>query len=108
MIQKQILRVRAFNRFYTNVIGLLEQRLLQSPFSLPEARVLYEMAQRKFTTASEIQGIITIDRGYLSRIIAQFIDDGLISRKKSVDDGRSYLISLTEKGRKTFTQMNEA
>ncbi len=98
--------VRRFSRFYTKRIGVLHEGLLGSQFSLTEARVLYELAQREAVTAVELQKELALDAGYLSRILKKFGDSGLIGRRRSDQDGRQNLISLTEKGRESFTRLN--
>ena len=98
--------VRRFNRFYTKQIGALSEHLLESPFSLAEARIIYELAQREKATATELGGELGLDAGYLSRLLAAFKKRGLISRKPSETDGRQSDISLTEKGRKAFAELN--
>ena len=79
----QISAVRAFNRFYTSKLGVLDQQLLKSPFSLSEARVLYELATCESPSAKEIGIELGLDPGYLSRIVQKFDEDGLITRKPS-------------------------
>ena len=79
--ERQIAAVRAFNRFYTRKLGVLDQQLLKSPFSLSEARVLYELAHRGSCAAKDIGIELGLDPGYLSRIIQKFDEDGLITRK---------------------------
>ena len=101
-----IAAVRAFNRFYTRRLGVLEQQLLDSPFSLAEARVLYELAHRDHPAAKEIGTELGLDAGYLSRIIQNLQDKGLITRKASAADRRQYHLSLTTKGRLAFDQLN--
>jgi DNA-binding MarR family transcriptional regulator/GNAT superfamily N-acetyltransferase len=98
--------VRRFNRFYTKQIGLLSEHVLKSHFSLAEARVIYELAQREKATATELGGELGLDAGYLSRLLAAFKKRGLISRKPSETDGRQSFIWLTEKGRKAFAELN--
>src|SRR5215468_4169718 len=98
--------VRRFNRFYTKQIGALNEHLLESPFSLAEARVIYELAQREKATATGLGVELGLDAGYLSRLLAAFKKRGLISRKPSETDGRQSLIWLTEKGRKAFDELN--
>ncbi len=102
-----ITAIRSFNRFYTRAIGTLEEQLLQSSLSLPEARVLYEIATRTQPTASEIAAILNLDLGYLSRILRTFIDRKLITRKTSPTDGRQSFLSLTKAGQKEFVTLNQ-
>src|ERR1700675_4990425 len=98
----QIAAVRAFNRFYTRKLGVLDQHLMKSPFSLSEARVLYELAHRDDLSAKEIGSELGLDAGYLSRIVQNFDDGGLITRKPLASDRRQYRLSLTAKGRQAF------
>lgn len=97
--------VRRFNRFYTRKIGVLRKGYLDSPFSLPEARVLYELYSRKDTTASEIATALDLDQGYLSRLLQQFEKRGLVARKISNEDARRSHLNLTARGRKTFAPL---
>jgi DNA-binding MarR family transcriptional regulator/GNAT superfamily N-acetyltransferase len=94
--------VRGFNRFYTQKIGVLQEGLLQSPFSLAEARVVYELAQRQAPTASELCRDLGLDAGYLSRILRRFEKRRLITRTMSATDGRQQLLALTKTGREAF------
>jgi len=91
---------RRFNRFYTQKIGVLDRGYLQSPFSLAEARVLYELAQHPESTASEISAELGFDTGYLSRILARLQSQQLIRRAAAEQDARQRLIQLTAKGQK--------
>jgi DNA-binding MarR family transcriptional regulator/GNAT superfamily N-acetyltransferase len=104
----QIAAVRAFNRFYTSKLGVLDQRLLQSPFSLSEARVLYEIAKRENPAAKAIGIGLGLDPGYLSRIIQNFDDSGLITRKPLPSDRRQYRLALTAKGRQAFDRLDRS
>ena len=90
--------VRAFNRFYTNTIGLLRGKYLGTPYSLTEARILFELAQRDASEVTDLRRTVDIDAGYLSRILARFESDGLIIRQRSAADGRRQVISLTGNG----------
>jgi DNA-binding MarR family transcriptional regulator/GNAT superfamily N-acetyltransferase len=101
----QVAAVRAFNRFYTRKLGVLDQQLLQSPFSLSEARVLYELAYRDHASAKEIGSELGLDAGYLSRIVQGFDENGLITRKPVASDRRQYLLALTAKGRQAFAKL---
>jgi DNA-binding MarR family transcriptional regulator/N-acetylglutamate synthase-like GNAT family acetyltransferase len=94
--------VRSFNRFYTRQIGVLNEGLLDSPFTLTQARVLFELAQRKTATAKELQDSLDLDAGYLSRIVRDFAKRKLIARERSKEDSRRIVISLTATGRQTF------
>jgi DNA-binding MarR family transcriptional regulator/GNAT superfamily N-acetyltransferase len=98
--------VRQFNRFYTQQIGVLQEKLLDSPFSLTESRVLYELAQRHEATASELAEPLKLDTGYLSRILHGFGKRGLLTRKASAADKRQRNLSLTKKGQQTFAALN--
>lgn len=84
----QIEAVRRFNRFYTRQIGVLEEGHLQTPYSLTEARIIYEMAHREQTTAAELATELKLDAGYLSRILREFGKQGLIDKQPSETDGR--------------------
>ena len=105
---EQIAAVRAFNRFYTRKLGVLDQQLLKSPFSLSEARVLYELAHCDDLAAKEIGIELGLDPGYLSRIIQNFDDRGLIARKPLPSDRRQYRLSLTAKGRAAFARLDRS
>jgi DNA-binding MarR family transcriptional regulator/N-acetylglutamate synthase-like GNAT family acetyltransferase len=98
--------VRSFNRFYTKQIGVLREGLLESPFSLTEVRVLYELAHRGEPTAAEICKDLGLDAGYLSRILRGFERRGLVLKAASKVDGRQTLLSLTAQGRKAFAPLN--
>ena len=91
--------VRGFNRFYTNVIGLLRGKYLDTPYSLTEARLLFELAQRDTSEVADLRRTVDIDPGYLSRILARFESDGLITRQCSAADVRRQVIRLTGSGR---------
>ncbi|PKM50987.1 MAG: MarR family transcriptional regulator [Firmicutes bacterium HGW-Firmicutes-7] len=91
-------KIRKFNRFYTNILGLLDRHLLDSEFSLAEVRVLYDIGHMENCTAKELIEKLRIDSGYLSRIIKRFRKDNLIYRVQSSDDGRLYYLHLTDKG----------
>jgi len=98
--------VRAFNRFYTQRIGVLQRGLLDSPYSLTEVRVLYELANGSDVTATGIQRLLGLDPGYLSRILGSFERSGLLLRERSRSDGRQRLLRLTARGRKAFATLN--
>jgi DNA-binding MarR family transcriptional regulator/GNAT superfamily N-acetyltransferase len=98
--------VRRFNRFYTRKIGVLRKGYLDSPFSLPEARVLYELDRRKNATASDIAAALDLDQGYLSRLLQQFEKRGLVTRTASKEDARRSHLSLTARGKKAFAPLD--
>jgi DNA-binding MarR family transcriptional regulator/GNAT superfamily N-acetyltransferase len=106
--EQRIEAVRRFNRFYTRQIGVLQEGLLQSPFSLTEARVLYELAARPGVTASELAADLELDAGYLSRILRGFGARGLITRTRSEVDGRQSHLRLTERGAMVFAPLDQA
>lgn len=100
--------VRRFNRFYTRRIGALGEGHLDTPFSLTEARVVYELAQRETATATELGQELALDAGYLSRILRGFQERGLIDRRPSESDARQTLLSLSDAGRAAFAQLDAA
>jgi|SRR5215216_489788 len=104
--QEIIDRIRSFNRFYTNVIGLLDQHFLDSPFSLTEGRVLYEICNTENCSAKRIRASLVIDEGYLSRILDGFAERGLIKKTPSQQDRRLRIIVPTEKGGREFEKLN--
>jgi DNA-binding MarR family transcriptional regulator/GNAT superfamily N-acetyltransferase len=99
--------VRRFNRLYTRRIGVLEDGFLGSPYSLTQARVLYELAQRPTSTATQVAAELGLDHGYLSRILRGFIERDLVFKTASPDDRRQSLLSLTAKGRMAFAPLDE-
>ena len=105
--QQTVAAVRRFNRFYTKQIGVLRKTYLDSPYSLGEMRVLYELAHRDGLTASDIGRTLDLDAGYLSRLLRNFEKRGLISRRTSVTDARQSYLALTARGRRLFAPMEE-
>jgi DNA-binding MarR family transcriptional regulator/GNAT superfamily N-acetyltransferase len=97
---------RRFNRMYTKFIGTLNERLLNSDYSLPEARILYELATRSAPKASEIAEGLGMDPGYLSRLLGKFERGGLLQRKASEEDGRYAELALTKPGKSAFKKLN--
>jgi DNA-binding MarR family transcriptional regulator/N-acetylglutamate synthase-like GNAT family acetyltransferase len=98
--------VREFNRFYTNVLGLLREGLLDTPYSLTEARVIFELAREEQTEAAQLRRWLDIDAGYLSRLLARFEADGIVRRSRSTADGRRQVIGLTPAGRAVFAKLD--
>ena len=98
--------VRRFNRFYTRQLGVLDEGLLRTPYSLTEARILYELAQRKESTATELGGDLGLDPGYLSRLLRSLQERGLVVKRPSERDGRLTLLSLSAAGRRAFATLD--
>ena len=105
-LYRRIEAARRFNRFYTQKMGVLQERLLRSPFSLAEGRLIYELAHRGKTTAAELSIQLGLDAGYLSRLLQSLQKRGLINRQVSRTDGRQNLLSLNEKGKKAFATIH--
>ena len=99
-------RLRAFNRLYTNRLGLLDSRLDGSAFTLSEARILYELAHRSETTAAEIARLLRMDRAQISRTLKRFSTQELVTVRDNPHHGRQQLLSLTEAGRRAFEDLN--
>ncbi len=102
----QVAAVRAFNRFYTNVIGLVHGMYLDMPYSLTEARLLYEMARRDVTRVVDLRRALDIDAGYLSRVLGRFEADGLVTRRRSAADARRQDVALTSAGLAAAAQLD--
>lgn len=98
--------VRRFSRFYTRRIGVLQEALLGTDLSLPEGRLIYEIALADRTTATELAHDLGLDAGYMSRLLKSLQQRGLVSRNPSVTDARQSILTLTAKGRKAFDRIN--
>jgi len=102
---QRVAAVRRFNRFYTQHLGVLNDGFLDSPFSLTQARILYEVRERGSSTATDIGRDLGLDAGYLSRVLAQFEKSGLIRKERSPTDGRQSFLSITAMGRKAMDHL---
>jgi DNA-binding MarR family transcriptional regulator/GNAT superfamily N-acetyltransferase len=105
---RRVAAMRRFSRFYTQKLGVLNEELLQGPFSLTETRVLYELFHREAPTASELARDLGLDPGYLSRLLRDFTRKGYLRRTRSAQDARQTHLALTDKGAAAFAPMNEA
>jgi len=105
--EDRVAAVRQFSRYYTNVLGLLQEGLLDTEFSLTEARVIFELAAAGQADAASLKRRLDIDPGYLSRLLARLGKAGLISRQRDPDDGRRQVIELTAAGQAAFGTLND-
>lgn len=106
--EDRALAIRKFNRFYTNIIGLVNQTILDSPYSLAEVRVLLELLMAREYTASDLTRELAIDPGYLSRMLRRFHKEALIIKTRSTSDRRVHTLTLTVKGRATIEKLSAA
>lgn len=106
MTEQQVTDIRAFNRFYTKIIGLLEEGMHHSPYSLTEARLVHEIGKRGSATASAIAADLGMDRGQMSRLIWRLVDHGLIAMLPADDDKRTAPVALTPDGDAIYAQFN--
>lgn len=98
-------KIREFNRYYTKILGLLDDDILNSDFSLTEARILFELADKKEVTANALSSELGIDKSYMSRMIKSFEKSGLIVKTPDDTDNRAMIITLTEKGNETIDEL---
>jgi DNA-binding MarR family transcriptional regulator/GNAT superfamily N-acetyltransferase len=106
VLEERVNTVRAFNRFWTKEIGVLGSSFLQTPYSLTEARVIFELAQKQATEVADLRRRLELDAGYLSRILGQFKTSKLITAEASESDARRQIVRLTNKGRRVFEDLN--
>ncbi|HVW44371.1 MAG TPA: helix-turn-helix domain-containing GNAT family N-acetyltransferase [Amycolatopsis sp.] len=104
---ERVMQVRAFNRLYTGIIGALDEGLVGTSYSLPEARVLYELEQQKVTEVTDLRARLGLDAGYASRLLSRLESRGLLVREKSAADARRQVIRLTESGRDAQQSLEE-
>lgn len=100
--------IRSFNRYYTNVLGLLDQHILESDLSLSEVRVLHEIEKTKNCTSKMLADILCMDAGYLSRILKKFYKMELLTKEKSPTDGRAQYLYLTLEGKEKMYDLNNS
>jgi DNA-binding MarR family transcriptional regulator/GNAT superfamily N-acetyltransferase len=105
-VADRVARVRAFNRFYTGVIGVLNDGYLRTPWSVTEARVIFELATRGDTDALTLRRDLGLDSGYLSRLLARFDAEGIVRRQRSEQDRRRQLVTLTAAGQRAFARLD--
>ncbi|MBM7583583.1 DNA-binding MarR family transcriptional regulator/N-acetylglutamate synthase-like GNAT family acetyltransferase [Bacillus pakistanensis] len=98
-------KIRKFNRYYANVLGKIDQQIYHQPFPLTEARVITEINNKNGCTATEARENLGIDRGYMSRMIQKFEDEGIIYKKQSEEDKRQYLLYLTDHGKEIYQDL---
>jgi DNA-binding MarR family transcriptional regulator/GNAT superfamily N-acetyltransferase len=106
MSNREVEAVRHFTRFYTQHMGILDRKLMRSPFSLSEARVLYEIAHHEETSATALGAELKLDAGYLSRLLSGLTRRGLIEKRPSDSDGRRHDLHLTSAGQAAFSALN--
>ncbi len=106
-LEERVTAVRQFDRFFTRQVGALREGLLHSPYSLTEARILFELAQTETVTASDLCRELGLDPGYLSRILASFEQRGLIEKVRSESDGRQRLLRPTSTGIAAFALLDQ-
>ncbi|WP_153036506.1 helix-turn-helix domain-containing GNAT family N-acetyltransferase [Amycolatopsis sp. YIM 10] len=102
----RVREVRAFNRLYTRVIGVLNEGPVDAEYSLSETRVLFELARREWTEVGELRRVLELDAGYASRLLASLAERGLLVRERSPEDARRQVVRLTERGREVFAVLD--
>lgn len=107
MAKEVIEKIREFNRFYTSIIGVTNNHILQSNYSLTEVRVMFEAYYTPRVTARQLTSILQVDEGYLSRLIAKLVKQKIVLKKQLKEDKRIYALELSEKGRQLFTDLNK-
>lgn len=105
--EEQINMVRHFNRFFTRQIGVLREGLLHSPYTLVEARILFELGQRDQLTATRLCRELGLDAGYASRVLTHLEQQRLLEKVRSAEDGRQFILHLTEKGQEAFALLDQ-
>jgi DNA-binding MarR family transcriptional regulator/N-acetylglutamate synthase-like GNAT family acetyltransferase len=106
LLERQIAAVRSFSRFYTRKLGIIEPKLLDSPWTLQEARIIYEIAERKTCTATDLSFALSLDAGFLSRTLRDLQERQIVARTPSKADRRATELTLTPKGRSAFGELD--
>ncbi|MFX1568020.1 MAG: GNAT family N-acetyltransferase [Promethearchaeota archaeon] len=104
---ERIKKIRSFNRFYTNLLGLLDRTLLKSDYSLTEVRIMFELNRLSTSTASELVKLLNLDPAYLSRILSNFEKKDIVQKERSSKDKRKQLLSLTSIGKQIISELQE-
>src|SRR2546430_2437267 len=104
---ERIAAVREFSRMYTKIVGVLDEGMLDSPYSLTEVRVLFELSQQDNLPVTTLRRTLDLDPGYLSRLLTRFESDGLVEREKSIVDGRRQVARLSAAGKDVFQKLDE-
>jgi len=107
MENEAIKDIRDFNRFYTTILGVVNNHILESDYSLTEARIIYELTDSKELTAREIKEKLQIDEGYMSRITTRFVKSGILNKNQSKNDKRVYVLKLTTRGEEISRLINQ-
>ncbi|HET6950738.1 MAG TPA: bifunctional helix-turn-helix transcriptional regulator/GNAT family N-acetyltransferase [Acidimicrobiales bacterium] len=103
---RRVAALRAFTRFYTAVLGVLDEGLLHTPYSVTEARILFELAQQDDVPVADLRRDLRVDAGYMSRITARLEADGLVTRRRDGADARRQVLRLTDQGRAVFATLD--
>ncbi|MGI8798472.1 MAG: bifunctional helix-turn-helix transcriptional regulator/GNAT family N-acetyltransferase [Pseudonocardia sp.] len=106
-IEGRTAEVREFNRYYTRLIGVLDEGMHETRFSLAEARVIFELGRRGATEVADLRAALDLDSGYLSRLLGRFDADGLVTRERSTADARRQVVALTPAGRAAYAELDE-
>lgn len=102
-----VISMQEFNKFYTTILGVINNHILESEYSLTEAQIIVELTAATDLTASGIKEVLNIDEGYMSRIIAKLLKNGIIKKVQSRHDKRSYVLQLTSKGKLASDMIND-
>src|SRR5881396_3037858 len=105
-LDARVASVRAFNRFFTRRIGVLQEGLLHTPYSLTEARILFELGQRDTLAVADLRAELGLDAGYLSRLLARLEGAGLVARRRAEHDARRQEVALTGRGRAAYADLD--